>query len=332
MDDGTLATYDGRTVHLWHVAGAGPATEALHTGTLRSSARVAAAGFSADGRYIVTGSRSIRVFDASSAGARSVLRIEEPVNPSDKQPLIHGGVLTWVEFSPDPASHRFASSGLDGSAKIWDWDPANQRPVAARDLAHTPDVAVRQVRWSPDASLVVTAGDDGQVRVWDVADAQAPPTVMPLPDPDGAYRFLCCAFSPECEVLGATRWVAAGGIDLKRQSSVVVVWKLTDQGPRLHCVVPGKEHGNRGVTAVAFTPDGRLVTGGVRGALMMWEFLRPRVAADESPPQARPLFPIVRFGSRGRSTAHRGQVTSIAVAADGTMATSAADGALVWGF
>lgn len=321
---GEFATYDGRTVHLWQLTENDGRTEALHAGTLRANARVAAAGFSADGKYIVTASRSIRVFDASRPDAASILRIEESGDPDDPQPLIHGGVLTWAEFSPTQGSYEFATSGLDKIARLWRWDPSNVNPPTHRNLKH--NAAVRQIRWAPDASSVLTVSEAGEAYVWTTGDAPQK-VALPLPD-GGSYRFHCCAFSMESEAYGETRWVAVGGLDLRQRRSVAFIWELTADGPRFHCTVPAKDHGNRGVSALDFTPDGRLVTGGPRGALLKWEWRRPD--EKDGRPEARLLFPIVRMDDNPRSTAHRGEVTSIDIAPDGTMVSSGSDGALIW--
>lgn len=320
---GVLATAGGRTVHLWNLDDAGDKTEAKHAGTLRSSARVAAAGFSSDSRYIITGSRSIRVYDGENADGDSVLRIEESKNPDDPKKLVHGGVLTWVEFTPEKDSYRFATSGLDKTARIWDWAPGEA--ATGRYLKH--DSVVSQVRWSPDGKSVVTSDRGGSVRIWDANDADKPAVKLPMPDANASYEFACCCFAPD-SVDG--RWVVAGGRDRTNQTSIAVIWNVAGNQPEVHCVVTGRQHGSQGITAACFTDRGLLVTGGRRGGLIQWAWQDVNPGSTSN---ARMLFPVVRLDlpqNKRRSTAHRGAVTSIAISGDGTMATSASDGVLLW--
>ena len=134
-----------------------------------------------------------------------------------------------------PVPTTFVSSGLDGTARIWDWNPSNNEEPRSREIKHAS--AVNQARWSQDGKLVATVTQGGDVCLWDAKDPAVPEVRLPMPDANASYRMLCCAFAPT--TIDGGRWLFAGGIDQKRQASIGIVWRLTEDGPVLHCVVPG---------------------------------------------------------------------------------------------
>jgi WD40 repeat protein len=127
---------------LWHVGGG-----TFHT--LKHSGVLLHAGFSPDGRYVVTTSadRSAQVWEAAT-GRR--------VTP----PLEHRAAVNHACFGPDGL---LATASNDRSARLWDL--ATGEPVGP-PLLHRDWVL--HVNFSPDGRRLVTAGCDGVARVWDL--------------------------------------------------------------------------------------------------------------------------------------------------------------------
>lgn len=333
QDEKTLATYDGRTVRLWKFQSKGSRTEAVHAASFRSSARVVAVDFSSDGKYVITGSRVLRIYDAESR--EPVLRIERTTNTDKgnaaqtrKSDYLHSGVLTWAEFTPEQGSDDFLSSGLDENLRIWDWTPGSNEEPDCVVLKHDAGSIVRQAHWGPSGRQVVSVTDNGKAMLWNVDTGK--PTVLDLPK-NQKFDFRCCAFSSGTGN-SAQQWVAAGGTSQTNQSSssTAVIWKLVNGQPSLHSVVNASEHGNQGITAATFTGEDRIITGGTRGSLIKWEF-KSLNAPDGKLRNARLLFPLVDFRqSNRRRTAHRGAVTSLTTASDGTIASSGEDTVHIW--
>src|SRR5690606_20351568 len=83
------------------------------TATLRPHDSVATASFSADGRYVVTGSwdHSVKIWNVANGTAE--FKLEEK----------HHGAISSARFSPVDGSYRLLTAGADGFARLWDWKP-----------------------------------------------------------------------------------------------------------------------------------------------------------------------------------------------------------------
>jgi WD40 repeat protein/serine/threonine protein kinase len=203
---------------------------------------VYAAAFSPDGARVVTGSwdRTARVWDAKTGAAILTLKGDTD------------GV-TSASFSPDGS--RILTGSHTQTAKVWDAnrgldnftveDPADRIPLQGqpRDL--------RLAVLSPDRTLVLTAGQDKRVRLW---DARTGAELLTL---KGHTAVLTSAsFSPD-----GSR-VATAGYD-----GTARVWDAATGAEIL--VLKG---GGKIVYSPCYSPDGkRIVTGDDDGTARVWD-------------------------------------------------------------
>lgn len=301
-----LATSNGVATHLWDL------TSGNHVVSFRAHAAVFSSAWSPDELFVVTASRSLRIFSApgGKASGKSLFKIEKP----------HDGPVTHVEFSPNRNTRRFVSVGLDGSAHVWNWNPDTNRIRRLRTLKTTDNspLHINYATWSPDGKTVLTASDDGQPRLWSI-DKSTAPVVLPLKQLDDPWNCLCGGFSAD------GKWVAVGGLKTSSQESTGYVWSLTDANqPKQHCSIAG--HGQGGISAMRFANDNSfLITGGSDGAVYQWDWLPDALSNDFA------ALNVFTFARKGKNEAHQGRITEIDTATDGRIVTASEDGtAVIW--
>ncbi|MFM9964999.1 MAG: protein kinase domain-containing protein [Planctomycetaceae bacterium] len=291
--------------------------------SFRPQGPVFSAGYSADARFVVTGGRSVRIFDADERHeiqyGRQLHKLEYP----------HNGMATSVEFTPVKDSYRFLTTSHDETAKIWEWDPIRQ----VAQLQHTLIGHVGPVRcgtWSANGSLVLTVGHDSRPRVWSFPANGPDSTVLDLPAdtrPDD-FQQLCGAFSWDGQ------FVAIGARNIQTGESLGWIWNLKPAmgaKPKVYATVRG--HGLGGINSVAFLPgDDRLLTGGADGTARLWDWQKSGVDANGgNVVEADFLISLVRRTEDKQATTHRGAVTSVRVSSDGNIVTASSDGTvLIW--
>jgi roadblock/LC7 domain-containing protein len=136
---------------------------------------VTSAQYSPDGERILTTSGTIaRVWDALTGQALT-------------EPLQNNYSVSSAQFSPD--GKRVVTVTLNGGVRVWDartgqqlMDPLMQdRAVRAGEFSRGANSAagaalarwaVNSAQFGPDGKRVVTAGNDGTARVWDIAPSQ----------------------------------------------------------------------------------------------------------------------------------------------------------------
>ncbi len=162
--------------------------------------------------------------------------------------------------------------------------------------------AANAVDFSPDAGTLASAGDDGDVILWDTA-IRAERSRLPNPRPDHPIRVLDTAFSPVGHLL------ATGYLDGRVQ-----LWDVSDpafprpEGPPLS--------GPRGVNSMAFSHSGRvLATGHGDGTVLLWDVGSPASAHR----QGAPLTGLLGFASALTFSLD-----------DATLATASTDTVLLW--
>ncbi|MDC0739728.1 WD40 repeat domain-containing serine/threonine protein kinase [Polyangium mundeleinium] len=182
-DGAVLATGSAdKTVRVYRFA----TKEAKTLGTYERPVRAVA--FSPDGKTLASGSADHtiglwdlatgqgRVIDASgngvtqivffpdgatfaSLGSEPSVRLWETATGKPRE-ILRGHGKTVVSISVSSDGKRIASASLDGSARIWDLESHEDRPLAG----HAGGVA--SVAFSPDGRALVSTGQDRTVRLW----------------------------------------------------------------------------------------------------------------------------------------------------------------------
>ncbi len=216
-------------------------------------------------------------------------------------------------------------------------------------LEHPPTDPLRAVAYAPGAMFVATAGDAGQIRLWDPRTGR---TWLVLSGHTGAVNGL--AFSPDGSVIasaGADGTVRLWELPVKvletaRETMKLTPWllPLADKFLNVATIPPAitLDAHSGGALCVAFSPDGHaLVSGGRDGPndrdglirwwdLTAWRVPLPDTAALGGPgavaaslkraaraPDARPVRP-----AREAISAHPGGVHALAFAQNGKILAS----------
>ncbi|AWM41961.1 WD domain, G-beta repeat [Gemmata obscuriglobus] len=189
--------------------------------------------------------------------------IVEPALPSAPE-ASHSGhrqAVTGVTVTAHPDGPLVVSVGADGAALVWDPPLASKNANTAVSVPHNlpHPVGVKSVATATAAArtvLVITGGDDGKVRVWDVTNRKQLPTAPKVVAEDAHTSAVqAIAVSPDGKY-----FATAAGRD-------VFVWDLTTVKKMYALPLEHRDS----VTAINFTPQCTLVTASKDNTLKVWK-------------------------------------------------------------
>jgi len=173
------------------------------------------AAFSPDGHWVAAGAadHSITIWNALTG--------QEDISLSG-----HSAAVTSLAFSPD--SRRLASASRDGTAKVWSLD--TKRPL----ITLVQSAEILSVAFSPGGGRLATGTASNTVQLWNAADGQA---IRALPTRE---KPLLLKFSPSGEHLVSS--------DLQTR---LRLWSLNEDTARSELFAVDNP-----IVAVRFHPDG----------------------------------------------------------------------------
>jgi WD40 repeat protein/class 3 adenylate cyclase len=223
------------------------------------------------GAHFTTGAGAAFAGDGRLAtlGGDNTALIWEPMLAN--QPLAlsgHTGGVNTVAWSPDFT--RLATASEDGSARVWDAVSGQEQMQL---IGHSGEGygwigagysgSVNQVAWSPNGSLLATAGKDGSVWFWDGASGEVQTSIQPVPSGGSSAAseriVYSLAWSPD------GRYLTTGSGD-----GYIRVWEVSS-GEKTIEVRAHEQY----VTFLAWSPlEERLVSAGADGRARVWNVAR----------------------------------------------------------
>jgi len=210
-----------------------------------------AMSFSADGKTLATAGgegRAVTLWNVDDGAER--LTLSDHSGPVWSVAFSKVGPTLAAASGNVPAMADPAAEDRVGEVTLWDLSEAEPKNPA-RMVGH--EFGAAAVVFSPDGTMVASAGFDRRARIWDVAT--------------GETTF---------ELEGHSGWVAA--LDISPDGSMLATGSH-DQTIRLWDVATGRcvsvLRGHTGnVYSVAFSPDGRLLaSGSLDGTVRLWDLV-----------------------------------------------------------
>ncbi len=173
----------------------------------------------------------------------------------------HTGRITGLAVTPDDGRY-LASASEDGRVSLWNWRSGGLLQVLPHHSEVYFVVCDQSRKTAPYQFL--TGCNNARAFVWHVpVGGQITKTDLHDAVEGHSAPVRCGAFHPN------GKWCATGGDDRR-----ICVWNLADGklAFRVESVTDGEASAHRGaVTALHFTPDGRLVSAGQDNVLRVWK-------------------------------------------------------------
>jgi RNA polymerase sigma factor (sigma-70 family) len=286
----------------------------------------------AGGLIAQLGDDDIKAFGRNSARTAQI-EIGDPLPTNALQRLgsdrlTHLGTVDCLAYSPD--GKTLASGGGYGDASIRLWESATGKEI----LKIKDGGVVRDLVWTPDGKLLVSASDGDGVRFWDPATGTC---VRQFPQGDGSALRLALSNDGKTLVVGETDFTGTRKKDTllirnaitgkeRHRFEIDRAYRLAlapdgqtlavggeEKKIRLWNIATGTElpplEGHKGGTyPVAFAPNGKLLaTGGTHGdpLVCLWEW-PSRKLIHRLDPGARYGSYAIQFSPDGRTLATGG--------------------------
>jgi WD40 repeat protein len=228
------------------------------------------AALAPDGKTLALGcwNSYVKFWDVPSGRERATLRG-------------HWGAVASLAFSPDGKTLVSGSLAPDSNLKVWEVATGKERIV----LRH--QTWIRSLAFARDGKTLASGGEDGTVKLWNVATWQEEITLHGHSGP-----VLCVTFSPDGKTLAsASSWGKDNGL--------VNLWDMSAKPVKTRLRIKSVAN------TVAFAPDGKTLAGA-------WEDVR--------------LWDVATGLERAVYTTNAGRIDSVAFSPDGkTLAIGNAD-------
>ncbi|VFM95427.1 MAG: WD40 repeat [Candidatus Kentron sp. G] len=230
-------------------------TRALFDSALTHATLLARVPNPQEGRRVLAGTVELDpAIPATRRHARNLLAgyLDLLGGKADKVYQGAGAMLIDLALSPD--GRLLVATGERGTLALFD---AETGELMKRLTGHDPQAgnsgSVRAMRFNRAGDLLYSAGDDGQILRWSMPDGERVGEAWRAP-----AAVYALALSPDGKIL------ASGG-----QDDVITLWS-TAEG-KVIGTLRGKTSSIADCNGLEFTPDGRLVSGGYRGDVGIWE-------------------------------------------------------------
>jgi WD40 repeat protein/energy-coupling factor transporter ATP-binding protein EcfA2 len=230
-------------------------TEALFDASLTHAALLARVEDPAEARNVLRQTTALDLaIPAPRRHARNLLAGYVAILGGQADKVYEGAGAKLIDLALSPDGRIIAAAGERGTLVLFDAESGKElRRLVGHDPKAGANGTIKAVLFSPDGGLLYSAGQDGRILCWSMPEGER--VGEPWQAPAEVWKF---ALSSD----GAT--MASGGKD-----DVITLWSTADS--KVTRTLKGKTSSIPDGNSIAFTPDGRLVSGGYKGDVGLWD-------------------------------------------------------------